>query len=49
MFSAVRQATRRFISRTAFSRPTISARAMMLWPMFNSCIPSMRATGRTFR
>ena len=34
-----------FISRTARSKPTISARATMLWPMFSSCMPSMAATG----
>src|SRR5882724_8879737 len=36
-----------FISRTARSMPTRTARAMMLWPMFNSSKPAMRATACT--
>ncbi len=41
--------TSRFISRTARSKPTITARATMLWPIFNSCIPAICATGITLR
>ncbi len=34
-----------FISLTARSNPTSTARLMMLWPMFSSSIPGIRATG----
>src|SRR3569833_84343 len=37
----------RFISRTASCRPVKSARAMMAWPMFNSRIAGIAATGAT--
>ena len=47
-FARAAQASSCFISRTARSIPTMMARAMMLWPMFNSCISGMRATGTTF-
>ena len=40
---------RAFMSRTACSRPTITARAMMLWPMFSSHMPSIAAIGWTLR
>src|SRR5205823_14801379 len=36
-----------FISRTARSMPTRTARAMMLWPIFSSSKPAMRATACT--
>jgi hypothetical protein len=42
-------ATSSFISRTARSNPTITARATMLWPMLSSLTPAMRATGTTLR
>ena len=35
------------ISRTARSRPTSAARAMMLWPMFNSTMCGEATMGRT--
>ena len=34
-----------FMSRTARSRPTIAARATIVWPILSSSIPSMQATG----
>lgn len=40
---------KRFISRTASTSPTMTARAIMLWPMFSSLIPSIVAIGRTLR
>lgn len=40
--------TRASISRTALSSPTKTAREMMVWPMFNSSIPLIAATLRTF-
>gem|GEM_PF-5160286 len=36
------------ISLTAFSIPAITARATMLWPMFNSSTPGILATRVTF-
>src|SRR5690606_21341012 len=36
-----------FISRTAPCNPLNSARAMMLWPIFNSLMPAMAASGST--
>src|SRR5262249_19269489 len=38
-----------FISRTARSIPTSTARDTMLCPMFNSSTPAMRTTGCTFQ
>ena len=43
------QATSSFISRTALSNPTMIARAMMQWPIYNSLMPSRAAMGRTLR
>lgn len=40
---------RAFISRTAASRPTKTARQTIAWPMFSSAIPGMRATSATLR
>ena len=40
---------RSFISRTARSSPTDTARAMMLWPMLYSTISGMDRRRRTFR
>ena len=37
-----------FISRTARSMPTSSARATMAWPMLSSSISRMASTGSTF-
>ncbi len=37
-----------FISRTARSNPTMTARATMEWPMLSSSISGMAATGSTF-
>ena len=37
-----------FISRTARSIPTSTARATMAWPMLSSSISRMATTGRTF-
>src|SRR5262249_4694002 len=38
-----------FISRTARSMPTSTARLTMLWPMFSSSTPEMRATAWTLQ
>jgi hypothetical protein len=37
-----------FISRTARSMPTSTARETIEWPMFSSSTPAMRTIGRTF-
>jgi len=47
--SPIHPATSAFISRTACSKPTMIARATMLWPMFSSLTPSIAATGPTLR
>ncbi len=41
--------SRSSISLTAFSMPTNTLRATMLWPMFTSSIPSMAAMDATLR
>ena len=38
-----------FISRTACSKPTMMARATMVWPMFSSDMPEIAAMGFTLR
>ncbi len=38
-----------FIARTASRSPEKTARETMLWPMFSSAMPAIRATSATFR
>ena len=47
--TVVGQAIKSRISRTACWKPTIKARATMLWPMFSSDMLGIAAIGCTFR